>query len=210
MTTERTPRLQPGLLPSLCALGPRLLTMTKLFRVWMIYHFSADNLENLQLERLLWQPDQQATGVVIEANTAYDPQKTEYRPAVIIKRQSWRRVRVGIGNRYMGEMSRDGIMHHANLWQGAHTIFCLAGEDGEAELLATEVFRELNEHADVVQQLLGLHRLEVAEVGEVSILEEASQHFVVPINIGYAVMESWRVRQEAPFFKRLDLSILGL
>lgn len=206
----RVPWLKIGNLPSLCAMGPRLLTMTGLFRVWMINHFTPGNTESEQLTRLVWDKDVRKTGIVIESHTAWDPQTTGATPAVVIKRQAWRKVRLGIADKLMGELPVDGIVHYTNLWEGAHTFFCVGGESGEVEMLAAEVFGELNEFADAVRSELGLMRLTVAEVGEVAILEEASQNFVVPITVGYGVQHSWRLKQELPYFKRVDAALLGL
>lgn len=212
MSEERTPRLAVGHLPSLCDLGPRLLTLTGLLRVWLINHFnSSDNIELLKLRKCVWNKDPAKSGIVIEKNTAWDPRKTGTRPALILKRGAWRRIRLGIGDKFLGGgSSQNGDEHYCNWWQGSHTVFAIAGEDGECEMLATEVFRELNEFGPAVRDMLGLKRFEVAEVAEIAILEEASQNFVVPVNIAYAVEESWILRQEAPFLKRIDVSLLGL
>lgn len=210
MTTRS--RLDVSVLPGLCSLGPPELLMTGIFRVWMIYHFS--DPARIVYERLrdkVWQRDPAATGIVIEAHDVEDLNLTETRPAIIIKRQAWKRIKIGIADRRMGELTEDGSEHCACLWQGAHTLFCIGSTGGEANLLAGEVRQELNQFAQPVRHRAGLNRLEVAEVGETARLDqEGGKNRVVPVNVAYVLEESWILRQEAPFLKRLDMSLLGL
>jgi hypothetical protein len=49
-------------------------------------------------------------------------------------------------------------------------------------------------------------RFAVAEVGELAILEEGRQNYVVPITVAYTVQEFWLIRQEAPKVNRIDLA----
>lgn len=200
------PRLAIDHLPSLCDLRPRFLTLTSLFRLWLINHFGDPAKIVLpSLKKCVWKNNPQ-TGITIESVTTWDPRQTQNRPALVLKRGSWRRIKLGIGDKYMG-VDATGQHYMSNWWQGTHTVFCLASQDGEVEQLASEVFQELNEFADPVRRHTGMKNLAVAEAGEVSILEESTQHFVVPINLVYAVEESWILRQEAPFLKRLGMSM---
>lgn len=204
-------RLNVRVLPNLCALGPRLINMTKLFRLWMIYHFSDSSfVQETALKNKIWNRDPQKTGIAIEAHSAFDKSLTENRPGIIIKRHAWKHVRMGINNlAAMGSTTADGKQSYANLWQGSHSLFCIGGTPGEAEVLANEVFGDLNAFAPVVQVHLGLMRLEVAEIGEIATLEESGKNFVVPVDIAYALQESWRLQQDAPFLKRIDMSLLS-
>lgn len=200
------PRLAIDHLPSLCDLRPKLLTLTALFRLWLINHFChPDNIQLPSLKKCVWKNTPQ-TGIVIESATTWDPRVVMNRPSLVLKRGAWRRIKLGIGDKYLG-VDATGQHYMCNWWQGAHTVFCLAAQDGEVELLATEVFQELNEFADAVRRRTGIKALAVGEIGETAILEESTQHFVVPVNLVYAVEESWILRQEAPFLKSLNMSM---
>lgn len=170
-------------------------------------HFSSPDLivQNL-LKDKLWNSSD-LPGIVIENHTVYRQALTETRPAIIHKRHTWKQVNLGIDNRFMpGEVT--GENHYANYWQGSHTLFCIGGSAGEAELLGTEVFQELNEQGRAVRFYTNLLKFEVAQIGEIGKLEEAGQKFVVPITVGYVIEEAWRLKQDAPFFKRIDLNIM--
>jgi len=201
-------RLKLGNLPNLCALGPRLLTMSGLFNVWLRNHFATpDNIKEEKLRKKIWTNDYKTTSLVIETHTAYKTEFTESRPAIIHKRHAWTNIKVGIDSRFMpGDLA--GSNHYANYWQGSHTFFAIAGAPGEAELMAIELYQEFNEMGPAVRLYTNLMKFAVAQVGEIGKLEEAGQKFVVPITVGYVIEEAWRLKQEAPFFKRLDVALM--
>jgi hypothetical protein len=77
------------------------------------------------------------------------------------------------------------------MYQGGHTIFCIASESAEVEILAAEVYRELVQLGPVVRPFFNFLRFKVADIGEPSILEESKERFVVPITCAYAVQDVW-------------------
>jgi hypothetical protein len=209
------PRFDQSWVSLLCAMGPRPLVMTGWLRLWLAGHFQKANLEDSEqstptdqtIQKMLWKPDN-TTGIVIESHTRYLPEMTEKHPAVIIKRNGWKRIRLGIGDRMMGPADPTGQDVYGNLWQGSHTLFCIAGKGAETEKLAAEVYRELNEFAPIFRATLDLMRFEVTEVGELMMLDQARSNFLVPITVAYGFMESWRVNREVPLLCRLDMAIM--
>jgi hypothetical protein len=201
------PRFDSTRVNSLCELGPRPLVMQGWLRLWLTGHFQKANLEDQDqtIQKMLWRPDA-TTGIMIESNTRWVPELTELRPAVILKRGAWRRIRLGIADRMLGYFQIDGQEVYANLWQGSHTLFCIASKGGEVEKLAAEVYRELNEFGPAFREVLNLMRFEVTEVGEIMILEEARQNFVVPVVVAYAFTEQWHLNREVPVMRRIDMT----
>jgi len=94
------------------------------------------------------------------------------------------------------------------MWVGSHTLFCIGGTGAQAEVLATEVQRELTEFASHYLRNMHLHRFQVVEVGAVGELEEATENFVVPVTVGYAFMQNWTVAQQAPTLHHVSLSLI--
>jgi hypothetical protein len=205
------PRLNSQWFNNFCQLGPRPLVVTGWFKYWLQGHFgSAATMESTapSIVRNLWKPNNLQTKIAIESVTAWTPELTEHRPAIIIKRNGWKRIRLGIDDRMMGTQAPSAQNQYCNLWQCSHTLFCITGEGAETELLAAEVFRELNEFGPVVRQILDLMRFEVMEVGEVMKLpQNARENFVVPITVAYAYREDWEVISEAPFLKRFVIDL---
>jgi hypothetical protein len=208
--TGRQPTIALTDLPHLCAVGPRPQILTAIFRKWMISHFKdLANIEHKSLEGYIWRPNIADTGIVITTATQFAPEEAGSRPALVIKRNAWKNIRLGIDNRMFGP-SPDGHDYYANYWMGSHTFFCLAGEGAEAEILAAEVFRELNEFAPTLRPNIGLHRLEVVEVGELYLVEESSENFAVPVNIAYAWEEAWQVQTlDTAIIQSVDLSLFS-
>jgi hypothetical protein len=155
---------------------------------------------------MLWKADK-TTGIVIESITSWKPQHTENRPAIIIKRNGWKKVRAGMDDRLQGTTPGDGYSRFENMWQGSHTLLCITNDGAETELLACELFRELNQFSEAIRSTLNLTRFEVLEVSELSLLEEAHQNYVAAVSVAYVYNETWRVKQELPKLKKIDLAM---
>jgi hypothetical protein len=206
------PQLDSTWFLGICEQGARPLVVTGWLRLWLTCHFgNAEFLEdqdpNGPIQRSVWKPNLD-TGIVIESVTKWLPEMTETRPGVIIKRNGWKRMRLGIDDRMMGTNNVDGLTRHENWWQGGHTLFCISNDGAETELLAAEVFRELNEFGPVIRAILDLKRFEVTEVGELAILKEGRENFVVPVGVSYAYSQAWVIQPAAPKIKRFDVAML--
>jgi hypothetical protein len=192
----------------MCHLLARPLVLTGFLRDYLVRHFQAMTIEDNALRHLIWKNDL-TTPILIESIHRWRPQLTEARPAVIIKRNAYSNRRVGIGDRMQGNPAdRLGNAHFATYWLGSHTLFCLGGSGAQAELLATEVQRELTEFGPVIQRAVGLHRYQVVEVGEVGELEESTENFVVPVAVAYAFEQKWVLLSQAPRLAHVSLSMI--
>lgn len=213
MAEKEVSRLDARWFTSVCQLGPRPLVATGWFKLWMQGHFAdRANIEDYQgpnPDGPLWTPNKKiAKQIEIESSTAWVPELTENRPAIIIHRQAWKRIRLGIDDRMMFHMAPDMQNRYANWWQGGHTLFCITGDGAETEKLGAEVFRELNEFGPVVRMILNLKRFEVVEVGApMKLKADARENYVVPITVSYVYEEFWKVNQEAPLFKKMSTRI---
>lgn len=189
------PRLEYRLRSTICQYGWRPLFITGLLRDMLIRHFAAPlQIEEPDLRELVWRDDAR-TRILIESVFRWRGDLTEKRPAVLIKRNAFRNLRLGIGDK--AGTDEQGNQQYTTFWVGSHTLFCLHGSGASVELLATEVQRELTQFSPLIVQYLGLFRLAVTDVGEIMEVEEARENFVVPITIGWAYQEKWKLSQEA-------------
>ena len=191
----RIPQLDSRPFLKLCGSGFRPIKITGMLQMWLIQHFArAENIKEVGLEERIWNPDNELSKIQILPLEDWRPQNTEQRPALIIKQQEIKFIRYGIDNRLMGGGGPFATrrMHAAGM-QGSHTVFCIAGEGGEALQLAAEVALQLMQFAPIVERWLDMLRLELVGIGELSKLEEATENFVVPINIAYAWLEQWEL-----------------
>jgi hypothetical protein len=195
---------------SLCSLGARPWILTGVLRHILIWHFAEQSrVEEPDLAQLLWQ-DADATGILIETLWKWQPQNTGKRPAVIIRRNAYRNLQIGISDRRQLPITDQyGYDYFATYWVGSHTLFCLGANGAQAELLATEVQRELTQYATVIRRALDLMKFQVYEVGPVSEVEEAQENAVVPVTVGTAYEERWLLRAESLPLRRLSLSLLA-
>lgn len=199
--------------PTLRSLGPLPFVMTGFLVQSLRAHFvSLANLTDRALAldntQFLWTPGPQSP-VMIESFTNYDPTKIEHRPTLVVKRNNFKSQRLGINNQMMLTQPNNGQNQYANAFLGSHTVFCLSGKGPEAERLGAEVFCELLEFSSVIRQTLNLLRFEVMEVGDLAILEESSENFVVPVNVAYAFEHAWVLRPSSPRLRKIDLSVLA-
>ncbi len=197
-------------LPDLCNAGPRLLTLTGFFRAWLTLHFSSSQSICLpDWKKRLWTPDPATTQIVIEDAFAYNPGRIGQRPGLLIRRNSFKGIRLGIDSgRDMGGRSTTGEQFYTNAWQGSYTIFCLARLPGEVDQLAYEAWFTLNSYAPAVRKSFALNAISVAEIGAQGILKEsAGQQWAVPITIALVMQENWVLRPDSPPIRGMDTSI---
>jgi hypothetical protein len=183
----------------LCTAMPRRLLVSGILIWWMRQHFTNPlNIENQFLQTALWTDDITTTGISIDSVFRYNPAMTEFRPGVFIKPGPWKVIRYGIDDRKLVGTLRDScgtikMPTYNTMLQGSHTLFCIAGESAEVEILATEVYRELMQFGPAVRRVFNFLRFQVSDIGEPAILEESKEHFVVPVSVAYGAQEVWKL-----------------
>ena len=192
---------------ALCSLGaPRPHAMTGFFVNWFQQHFSAEaGIEAAQLRSLLWAAVD-SSNLEVESITRWKPQTTGKRPAIIVSRNDWKVLSLGIDNRMMGVATKDGVQHYAAYLEGSHTMFCLYSKATEAEIISAEVYREMMQFGPRIREELEVMRFGAVGVGKIFEVEEATQNFAVPVTVCYALEERWRLIPQAPLLKKIKLS----
>lgn len=195
---------------SLCSLLNRPIILTGVFRDVLARHFTtAGYVEESDLKHLIWKEAAESP-ILIETIHRWVPEKTERRPGVVVKRNAYQNQRRGIGDLRQGPPADlDGNPHYVTFWTGSHTLFCIGGTGAQAELLGTEVQRELTQFGPEIARVLDLKRIQVTQVGAVAELEEAQENFVVPVTVGYTYEERWILRLQAPRLAPISLSFLS-
>lgn len=184
---------------ALCDEGWRPLSLTSLILYVVRSHFSdANNIKAPVLQDKLWTMGTD-TGILVESIGRWRPQLTEKRPAVIVKRNALKVLRQGINDRMMlGTGIDQARSTYATLVQGSHTLFCLAGESAEAEVLGAEVYQELLQFAPAIRSAMSLHRFQVVDISELTLIEEATENFAVMITVAYVFEEAWEIVSMSP------------
>lgn len=199
----------PQALLDLCSAGWRPQRVTALLVSVLRMHFAdSDKIEASELQNKVWQRAD-STGILIEAIAHWKPTTTEKRPSLVVRRNGIKVLRQGINDRMMGGYAPGGAREiYSTYLQGSHTVFCIAGESAEAEILGAEVYRELMGFAPKIREVLNFHKFMVVDVGELALLEEASENFVVPVTVAYVYEEAWEItnKTSGPLMT-LDVSI---
>lgn len=190
---------------------PQDLLITGLIRNVLMNHFSSPRyVEAPDLKHLLWR-DTDASDIMIESVHRWNPAMSEKRPAIIVKRNDVENRRLGVGDLRQGQPAdKYGHPHYVTCWVGSHTAFCIAPTGAQAEILGTEVQRELTEFGPVIQSSInGMLRFNVLRRSGLAKLEEARENWVVAVTIGYAYEERWIIRKQAPLLRAISLSLLS-
>jgi len=213
---------------SLCVTGHRPYILTGVF-VWLcITHFSSEhNIVDGDLRAHQWRPEDMDAGVVngiqIQALTKWNPAQIQYRPAIYVKRNGIKPVRLSIGDKLHGTGGRvaspgiranayysmlDGGAQFETLLAGSHTLFCIAETGLAAEKLGAEVFYRCLEFSERIRDDLGFYRFRPMELGPVQKLEEDKEHWVAPVVLSHVTNHAWVLRLEAPVLKGVSIETL--
>ena len=166
------------------------------------------------------------SNIMIESVTRWpgpQTQTVQMRPAILVKRNTYGRIKLGIGDKYMmgGKPSIDNLNDLGNtsnnaidagtqfevIIAGSHTVFCIGTTGAEAETIGTEVFFELLEFTPVIRRDLGLNKFQVMEIGGINKLEESKEHWVVPVTVTFMFNHTWTLTQDAPKLKGVSLTV---
>lgn len=191
---------------ALCSMGWRRLMITGLLRDMLARHFGTPlNVEEPDLRHLVWREDER-TGILIESIQRWRKDLAEKRPAIVIKANSRKNIRWGIQD--ATGANEQGHRLYQTFWAGSHTLFCIHGSGASADILATEVERELNEFHPLMLAYLGLYSWQVTEVDAIAELEESKEDFVVPVTVAWVYDSKWQIDLESVKLGKVALNTL--
>jgi hypothetical protein len=210
---------------SICTTQHPANVLTGIFNQILRHHFSdPDRLEyngkneftdathdtaKKELEGYVWHPDNTQTKIQIESVWDINLQDIQRRPGMYVKRNALQPRKIAINHGFSagGTKDAEGRLlriegdYHSVLVQGSHTLFAVGQAGAEAELLGQEVFELMLQFGPLLRSEMHFQSFETVECGEVSVLEEATTHFAVPIVVGYAYPRTWRIEKVAPWLK---------
>lgn len=217
-TPETPPSKDPAEVTStvdlsfLCDNGWQPLLITGFLRDLLIRQWAdKTNISSPELQQYLWREDK-TSGILIESVHRYRDDLVEKRPAILIKRNSFRNIQTGFGGQIFGggmvayENEKGAISRHTTLFVGSHTLFCIHGTGASTELLAGEVIGQVLASITPVRKYLGLRQFSVTEVGAIQELEESTENYVVPISISWCYEHVWEMREVSLPLQSVSLS----
>jgi hypothetical protein len=157
-------------------------------------------------DKYVWNEDPTQSTISIEDAETWITSRVEKRPAIITKQGILQPNKIGIGDMLQGTFGKQEGTSYMRMYVGTHAVFAISGLPKEARELGYYVWDEISKFAPIIAQDLLLLRIEVGELQSTYILEESTQHFVVPFGITYAYTEQWTLRREAPPLKTLELN----
>ena len=198
----------------LCENGWQPLLITGFLRDLLVRQWSdAGNIVSPDNKQYVWS-EGQTTGILIESVYRYRADLVEKRPAIMIKRNSFRNMQTGFSGQIFGagmtayENEKGAISRHTTLFAGSHTLFCIHGTGASTEILAAEVMAHVVACLYPIRQHLGLRQFSVTEVGAIQEIEESSENYVIPITIGWGYEHTWQLKLESMPLQ--DVSIHGI
>lgn len=200
----------------LCENGWQPLLITGFLRDLLVRQWSdATNIISPEMKQYLWS-EEQSSGILIESVYRFRADLVEKRPAIMIKRNSFRNMQTGFAGQMQGlgtvayENEKGAISRHTTLFVGSHTLFCIHGTGASTEILATEVMHHLVACLWPIRRHLGLRQFSVTEVGAIQEIEESNENYVVPITVGWGYEHVWQLKEESLPLQAVSLTgLLG-
>ena len=201
-------RISPQPASALCHTGltPPLLLTGILVSAVRDQFSQADNIVSAELKPLIWTASPETTRLNIEPVTKWDPRNLELRPAIYVKRNGTQVERISIGDKLHGRSLIDRNQGYAVILVSSYTFFCVARAGGEAEALGTEVLLRMVEFGPAIRSDVGLKRFVIVELGGVKKLEEAKDHWVVPVVVACSYEHQWTLDPRGPKLKTVALA----
>jgi len=194
---------------SLCSLGLRPIIVHGFLIEHLRRHFQdTANIQDPSIRQYLWKANVDRESIIIDSVARWNPAAASARPAILLRRNPWQVTHTGIGANLMhGSRTESGQDNFSIIMGGSHTIFCIARESGECEVLAAEVYLELLEFSAIIREKAELLRFQVTEIGQMQPIDEAREHFGIPITVAYAHNHSWKVIHQKPVLNTVDLAV---
>ena len=200
----------------LCDNGWQPLLITGFLRDLLVRQWAnPQNIVSPEMKQYGWS-EQASSGILIESVHRYRADLVEKRPAIMIKRNSFRNMQLGFAGLNNGAgiaaypNEKGAISRHQTLFVGSHTLFCIHGTGASAEILASEVMSHLVACLYPIRRHLGLRQFSVTEVGAIQELEESNENYVVPITVGWGYEHTWQLREESLPLQSVSLTgLLG-
>ncbi len=198
----------------LCENGWQPLLITGFLRDMLARYWSdPTNIVAPENKQYVWSEGKDS-GILIESVYRYRADLVEKRPAIMIKRNSFRNVQTGFNGEILGggmaayENEKGAISRHSTLFAGSHTLFCIHGTGASTEILANEVMGHLMTALLPIRRHLGLRQFSVTEVGAIQELEESSENYVIPITVGWGYEFTWELKLESLPLQAVSLTSL--
>lgn len=173
-------------------------------------------IANPALRDNVWTKDPDSR-ITIEHVWRWTPNIAGNRPALLIRRDEYRTIRLGIGDRYQfgpapetrgvpaDRIEALNVESYGKADVGSHTVLCVDTDGGSAEYLAQETRAMLLAISPILVQDFGLYRFEVAGLGPAQQIAESRDHLAVPIVCTIALHLRYSVMLQAHTLKSVLL-----
>lgn len=203
---DNGPQLLGGRLDAFCAQfwDPNLMTGALIDLIRQLFS-APQNLRYKVLRAYIWNGDPQVTKIAIESNTAWTPELVNRRPSVVVGRNEYESMKLGLGD--LAGRDRHFQNEYATAWVGSHTIYCGAGTGAMADHLSGEVIRYLTRFGPVLRDVFKLLKFRITNVGKVAQLPgTAAQTWCTPVTLAWVMVEGWRVEEKEPILSSVRIT----
>ncbi len=143
-----------------------------------------------------WHENAVTTKLIIKPAYLWDAEIVQKRPACYIKRGGLRYQKIVINNLQQISQKTDTISYVVTC-QGSIIIVCMSENAGTVERLAEEVSELFIAYTPIIRKEYDFIEFKMENIGEVSLLKEHSNIFIVPVTISFLFSENWSLVHKA-------------
>ena len=161
-------------------------------------HFSRSSQLPKSLENLVYSDDPALTKLHILLRDETSTINWASRPAMIIRRNSFKTSRMGFGEGRLSYFGSYNAASHNVLYVGSCTVLCCSHREAQSTQLALEAHQYLMRFQHQIRQGLRLMRLGVGEIGQAGILKEDRQVYATPFTLMFGYDRPFSVFPVSP------------
>jgi hypothetical protein len=160
-----------------------------------------------QSVRFPWNPDPEATGLILEPIDQMDFEVCQKRPAIYVARGPIVYQRIAIDDLHINN-PREGEKTFSKLASCTVSCLPLSKRAGEVELLAEEVAEVLNIFTSQIKQDFNFTRFNIGSIQPPGVVQENTEFFTTPTNVLLEWDETWTIKQFSPKLKTIRLNLI--
>lgn len=174
----------------------------------MVQHFSyPSHYLYSKLQDVFWSTNPSERTLNIYPFTSWQGPQSITSPAIVYNNLGQRPQRIAIGDQFYQSTDRPGVEAFARQYHGAHRLMCVGRTDGEAELLASELYEWLTAFSSWLVKNLPFYNFEPSDREQPKLYSDLGDKVGVAFTVSYSYLWAWEMVPAGPPLKAVTLNV---